>query len=474
MLMLEVVSPQRTSMGRNARRVIGEAEEGEFTIGRQDTCSWVFPQDYVSRQQAVIRIVNGMYFLERKGNAPLAINDRSRPVERNRIVRLSPGDRILIDDIEILVSETESADVESPEPRISAFPEVAGAIGPAIGETDNPGNILDLLGGKSASVADRDRGLEQRRDEQLFPKNAPAMEAVVDFQEASPAPSQTPPPLGDRWWEDTGSALPAIPDPGRGQRQSAAPLERFAPPTERAPPPEDAAPLERVASTERATPPVRVTPPPDPSRPPYRASASVSLDDVLRGAGLDPAQVAMSPEVARQLGEVLRIVVGGTMEVLKGRNDIRRELRVASTVIAARENNPLKFSADVDDALHKLFIQQAAAYLGTAAAFREAFSDIRRHQVALVKSVGAAFDHMLEKFAPKSLASKLGVAAGRAGVLGRAVKDKHWEAYLKYYEELIEDHEATYRKLFGEEWARAYEQELALQKRLSKSGEVGE
>src|SRR6266850_5504252 len=107
MLLLEVVSQHKASMGANARRIVDEPEAAEFTIGRLETCSWVLPQDYVSRVQAVLRCVNNMYFLERKGSTLLAINDRSRPIERNRIVRLSPGDIILIDDIEILASEVE-------------------------------------------------------------------------------------------------------------------------------------------------------------------------------------------------------------------------------------------------------------------------------------------------------------------------------------------------------------------------------
>src|ERR1051325_11435585 len=119
MLMLEVVSVHKSTMGANARRIIDESEAAEFTIGRLETCNWVLPQDYVSRVQAVLRFVNNMYFLERKGSTLLAINDRSRPVERNRIVRLSPGDLILIDDIEIQTSEVEAGDV-APRPDAQA------------------------------------------------------------------------------------------------------------------------------------------------------------------------------------------------------------------------------------------------------------------------------------------------------------------------------------------------------------------
>jgi type VI secretion system FHA domain protein len=183
-----------------------------------------------------------------------------------------------------------------------------------------------------------------------------------------------------------------------------------------------------------------------------------------------PAQVTISPEVARQLGEVLRIVVAGTMEVLKARNDIRRELRIPSTVLAPNENNPLKFSADVDDAMHKLFIQRASAYLATVPAFREAFGDIRHHQVALLKSVGAAFEHMLGKFDPKVLEQQFKTKTGREGVLGFGSKDKTWQAYVEHYTQLREDREHAYRKLFGEQWAQAYEKELQTQKAQHSQG----
>ena len=62
-LMLEVVSSHAQSMGPNARKVLGDKE---LKIGREDDNDWVFHQSYVSRHQAVIRCVNGMYFLDRK------------------------------------------------------------------------------------------------------------------------------------------------------------------------------------------------------------------------------------------------------------------------------------------------------------------------------------------------------------------------------------------------------------------------
>src|ERR1700692_4305417 len=104
-LMLEVVGVHAASMGPNVRRVLGETE---FKIGRDSDNDWILPQSYVSRQQAVVRCVNGMYFLEQVGSCPIILNETGRPLERNRIARLSVGDRIMIDDIEIQVRESDT------------------------------------------------------------------------------------------------------------------------------------------------------------------------------------------------------------------------------------------------------------------------------------------------------------------------------------------------------------------------------
>ena len=48
------------------------------------------------------------------------------------------------------------------------------------------------------------------------------------------------------------------------------------------------------------------------------------------------------------------------------------------------DNNPLKFSANVDDALHNLLVKRNAAYLAPVEAFADAFEDLRNHQIAML------------------------------------------------------------------------------------------
>jgi type VI secretion system protein ImpI len=423
-LTLEVVGVHAASMGANGRRVLGDTE---LKIGRDSDNDWILPQSYVSRHQAVVRSVNGMYFLEQVGSCPILLNEATRPLERNRIARLSAGDRILIDDIEIHVLESEPAwsaapssiDVPTVFPVISAPPPVdlplsqGGSIDP-----------LELLGVRSpdprrAPPRVPDYGTGSILDDALVP--APRSPAV-----------STAPALSDNWF---GTPTPARP----------APILPVTPTAPIAPPP------------SRAIPPAVGT------------AARGTLENMLRGAGLDPAQTQLSEEVASQLGEVLRIVVEGTMQVLQARNQIRKEFRMATTQVAQKNNNPLKFSADVADALHKLLVQRSPAYLDTVSSFSDAFDDIRVHQFAMLASLRVAFDYMLHQFDPDVLQAQIAKQGGRGSVLGIGGKPKLWEAYVQRYGELAADRDFAFRRLFGEEFGKAYEQNLEQQKRMLKA-----
>ena len=74
------------------------------------------------------------------------------------------------------------------------------------------------------------------------------------------------------------------------------------------------------------------------------------------------------------------------------------------TQFRAADNNPLKFSANVDDALHNLLVKRNAAYLEPVEAFEDAFDDLRDHQMAMLAGMRVAFEAMLGEFNPDAAA----------------------------------------------------------------------
>ncbi len=158
----------------------------------------------------------------------------------------------------------------------------------------------------------------------------------------------------------------------------------------------------------------------------------------------------------------MRSVVQGLIEVLRARSEIKTEFRMAVTQVKVSENNPLKFAANAEDALANLFGRRNSAYLPPQEAFDDAFSDVRFHQLAMLVGVRAGFDHLMSRFDPEQLGRSV-FQAGAARLVRR--RREALEMYSERFREMAADRDETFRRLFGEEFARAYEQQLAVLKR---------
>lgn len=190
------------------------------------------------------------------------------------------------------------------------------------------------------------------------------------------------------------------------------------------------------------------------------AQGSVSLEELLRAAGVSASQ--MSPELASELGQALRIVVQGVMEVLQSRAEIKSQLRMSMTRMQATENNPLKFSPNVEAALHTLLVERNRGYLSTTRAFQEALIDIRNHQIAVLQGIRSAFDAMLEHFDPAKLEQELERQSkrGGGGLLNLGGKARFRDFYVEQFENMTRDPDESFKRLFGEYFAQAYEEQM--------------
>jgi type VI secretion system FHA domain protein len=209
--------------------------------------------------------------------------------------------------------------------------------------------------------------------------------------------------------------------------------------------------------TGSSQPEPRKTPAPEPTPPPA-PSSDPGLVAVLEGAGLQRAPV--TAEFARSFGQIFRVVVEGVMDVLRARQQIKDEFRMRLTQFRAADNNPLKFSANVDDALHNLLVKRNAAYLEPVEAFEDAFDDLRDHQIAMLAGMRVAFESMLTQFQPDQLQQHFDRQLKRNALSSMTARLHYWELYRDRHEELSKDPEATFRRLFGEEFAKAYEEQL--------------
>jgi type VI secretion system FHA domain protein len=193
------------------------------------------------------------------------------------------------------------------------------------------------------------------------------------------------------------------------------------------------------------------------------APGGADLNSLLRAAGVDPDNV--DPEIADTLGQIFKMVVQGTIDALRARDEVKTQFRLAVTRVRTKENNPLAFSVDAADAIHSMLVRRNPAFLAPVEAFQRAFDDIRAHQMAMIAGMRAGFESLMGQFDPEELRERFDKQVKRGGLLGAVAKPNYWDQYGDYFSGLRGDRDDAFRRLFGEEFALAYEKQIALLKR---------
>jgi type VI secretion system FHA domain protein len=266
--------------------------------------------------------------------------------------------------------------------------------------------------------------------------------------EPTPKAESAPAPAGAKRHEPAD----APPAPKRTEPPPVSAAVRVPPRRPTAPPP--APPAPPASKTVGAAAPAK------PAIPAPIPAPSAALDAFFRGAGL-PAQRLddkQSGEVLQRLGQIMREVVLGISENLHLRAEQKNALRVPTTTIQPHNNNPLKFSAGVEEALNNLLFRDSTEYLSAVDAVRETFGDIKQHQQHLLAAVRTAVVDYVGRLDPEELEHKIG--SGRGGALINAAnKLKYWDLYKDLFQVVAQHQPGQFPHQFLEEFARAYELE---------------
>ena len=198
---------------------------------------------------------------------------------------------------------------------------------------------------------------------------------------------------------------------------------------------------------------------PDRARAP--AAESELLAALLDGLGVpDLRMTELSPETMHLLGVLLRESMGGAVALLVARAALKREMRADMTMIVARENNPLKFSPSVEVALQHLLGPPAPGFMPPGPAVRDAFNDLRAHQLGVMAGMRAALDGVLQRFDPQQLEAKLVHRSAITSLIPGARKARLWESFQELFAQLQSEAQDDFDELFGKAFLRAYEDQL--------------
>jgi len=190
-----------------------------------------------------------------------------------------------------------------------------------------------------------------------------------------------------------------------------------------------------------------------------QAGMRAAVEAFLAGAGLEGKEIADADVEAflQQSGKIMRAAVEGAMALLAARATAKKELRAEDrTMVASKDNNPLKLMSDPQEALAFLFDTKdhaSGGFLDPVQAVGDAFQDLRAHEVALFAGMRAALLGAIQRFDPKTLEAEL---EKNAGGLGLNRKAKLWEQFTAFQQKLARDAEDDFNKVFGREFMGTY------------------
>ena len=433
-LTLKITSYQSQTLGANSCKSFSKCGG---SIGREQDNDWVLPdpERFISGRHTQITYQDSSYHLTDTSTNGIFVNGSSTPLGNGKSIVLHEGDHLSLGDYEIEVSIDNEAIARQiiPPSNYSPSPQVNK-------------NNYDISSIPVGGVGNLD-SLDPLANDRLPPDTSEVgadSDHVSSLAESFQLPGSKPEAIPDDW-DFTGCVTPENFQPSSplGGKMPGKPNQAQSMPTSGS---ENQADLEPAAPANQ------------------KASGNLSAD-FFRGIGIDPAGIN-SYENMESYGMLFREMVQGTMEVLVSRATLKSEFRMPLTTIRPVENNPLKFSPSVDDALNILFSSQGTGYLSPADSIRESFEDIKCHQMAMVAGIQAAFNYMLQCFDPESFQEQ-----GAGGMLDKVPLNRNarnWERYRTYHETVTGDPEHGFQILFGEEFARAYEDQIRRLEALRK------
>ena len=217
----------------------------------------------------------------------------------------------------------------------------------------------------------------------------------------------------------------------------------------------EAPPPPAEGGAQAATPPAAAPP-----VPPVAAGASPEALPLVAAlyAGLDlPAPAAPTPQELNLIGRLLHAALGGLLELLAARHVAKRELGAPGTRLQARENNALKFSPDVDTALAHLLGPARRGFIPPLAAVREAFEDVRTHEIALLAGLRAALDAQLARLAPQALEEQRHARGGWSAPLDVWRKAQLWDRYCELHAQALAELQEQTDPFSARAFLEAYE-----------------
>ena len=509
-LTLSITSLQKESMGSQATKTF-DASGG--TIGRASRNDWVLPEETVSSQHALISFQDNEFLITDLSTNGVFINNSDVPLGTGCTAPLSNAQTISIGLYQIAIkieTSQDSQNLATPSPE-SVFQDPTPAQDDAF-LSDATSDPLDLLGSASpqdsftnhASLPEDLFGESHKapltQDQQAF-ENSPSSSVADAFipPNTHTAPPESNSAIPDNWDETCFS--PAVQKTTQDVSKES-PISRTQEPSLE----KDTKDTEKIVSTASAeeidiasqqtliTPLVSKTeeslltennpkqshaidelnkPKQQPSSL-LKEKHNTQVDNEnthdnkfetgqlplakasFINNGLD-ASLLDDPNLVDQSLALLPFVLEGILATLRSRAEIKNELRASQTIIQQAENNPLKFSINLQDAFQNLLVNQRPGFLSPEESIKQAFQDLTQHEAALIMGIQTGLNAMLEKISPDAIETKIENLETKKNIFGKISSAKKWDYYKETYQHITENSSNSFIDMFGDDFVKGYE-----------------
>jgi FHA domain-containing protein len=191
------------------------------------------------------------------------------------------------------------------------------------------------------------------------------------------------------------------------------------------------------------------------------ATADELIEALYKGLGVaEPPRTGRSPAQMTLIGALLRASIAGAVRLLSVRGIAKHELGASNTQIQTRQNNPLKFSADAQDALARLLEPPQRGFIGALPAVEQTFDDLQAHEVAMLAGMRAALEAVLQRFDPAALEANLADKGMWENLLPVNRKARLWDRLVEQHARAVAAIEGDFDELFAAAFNAAYEEQL--------------
>lgn len=194
---------------------------------------------------------------------------------------------------------------------------------------------------------------------------------------------------------------------------------------------------------------------------PSHANPDALTSAFLQAAGLPATALpgGLTPELMTVIGSLLHTATAGAIDMLAARAATKLEVQASVTIISSQSNNPLKFLPNAESALQQMLGKKMPGFMRADQAMRDAFDDLRAHEIGVIAGTRAALTEVLGRFDPAILEKRLTGGSLLDSLLPSMRKNRLWEIYLEQYTKIRREAEDDFQSIFGRSFLEAYERE---------------